>query len=184
MSDIEGYSHARWVPIPLDQEADAVHDALVKRFGPSAEDSASAMTGVVRQLQQANAATADDGLINLAAWALVAEPGVLDVQAFATLRAIGITDDLTQAESVEAVVADAVLFQAPVVETMETMSGDATSLRFRPMDGDEVHQIMAVLWTRPASNALYVLSSYSTDLVEAAEVGDLLDELGAGIGGL
>lgn len=182
---IEASSHPLWLPIALDRTAEDLQESVVDRFGPGSEDVAAAMAGVAHQLREAGGTVADDGMVNLAAWALLVEPEVLDVRAFATLRAIGIVDDITQQEAVDAVIGDATVFQAPQVETFETLSGDATSLRFRPMvDDAEVHEVLAVLWPRPQSHALYVLSTYSTDLVESADIGDLLDELGAGIQGL
>lgn len=191
--DIESTGHRNWVPIPLDVAPDAVHAQLLDRFsGAGADDrvadTAAALTGAANQLLAANEQSRADGVQNLAAWALVGDDDILDVHGFATLRISPLEEALSDEAYVRLLTDGETLFQPPLVETMETMSGDAISLRFRPMFDDsgesQVHQVSAVLWPRPEAEALYTLSSYSTDLVEAAEAGDLLDELGAGFKGL
>ncbi|MGI9155900.1 MAG: hypothetical protein ACR2FG_04595 [Marmoricola sp.] len=189
--DLEATGHKYWIPIPLDVPPDALYQHLLERFrGTASEDSvannASAMMGVANELRDPR--NTEESTQNLAAWAMVREPDALEVHGFATLRASVIERGTTTDECIRGLMEDQPLYQDPVVMTMETMSGDATSLRYRPMVEDQgetqVHQVTAVLWPRPDERLLFTLTNYCLDLVEAAEIGDRLDELGAGIKGL
>lgn len=188
--DIEATGHQYWIPIPLDVPPDALYQLLLERFAGSGSEndvanSASAMIGVANELRREGQ---DDGLGNLAAWALTRQPDKLDLGGFAALRVSSTEEGWTDDDCVHEVIAELPLYQDPVVERMETMSGEALSVRYRPMveqDGEtQVHQVSAVLWPRLDERLVFTLTNYSFDLVEAAEVGDRLDELGAGIKGL
>lgn len=191
LSDIHAAGHRHWIPIPLDRSADVFEAELRERLTGrgSAEEVELAVTLLSALAERLALPPGEDvPALNVAAWAFLADPDVLSFTAFATLRAARIGTEAGPEECVEVVLADSTLFQEPVVETLETRSGDATSVRYRPMvqEGEEtqVHQVTAVLWPRPAQEMLYVLSSYATDLVEAAGVGDRLEELAAGMEGL
>lgn len=187
---IEAAGHELWLPIPLDRDAEAMYDELVRRFGDGDEaaDHAALLAGVARQLADANADAASTGMQNLAGWALLERPDALAVRALATLRVVLLESDITAEEVVRELSGGDTLFEAPVSQPMDTRSGEAVNVRLRPMvdeaGASRVHEVAAVLWPRPEQEAWYILSTYSTDLVEAAGIGELLEELGAGIEGL
>lgn len=187
---IEVTGHELWVPIPLDRDPDEVHDQLSDRFGPGdpAADNAALLSGVARRLAEADDGAGRTGVHNLAAWALVTQPDELVVRALATLRAVLLEPGVTAEEVVRGLAGDEPLFEAPAVRPIDTRSGEALTVRLRPMVDEgpvpQVHELAAVLWARPEVEAWHVLSTYSTDLVEAREVGELLEELAAGIEGL
>jgi hypothetical protein len=187
---IEATGHELWLPIPLDRETDGMYDELLQRFGhrDQAPDSAALVVGVARRLADANADVERTGMQNLAAWALLERPDVLTVRALATLRVALLEPDLSADEVVRGLSDGESLFEAPVLQPMDTRSGEALSVRLRPMveeaGASRVHEVAAVLWQRSAQQAWYILSTYVTDLVEAAEIAGFLEELGAGIEGL
>jgi hypothetical protein len=191
MSDIVVAAHPSWVALPLDRSADVLEAELRERLDGlgdrrQIDEAVVLLSEVARQLA---APPAEDlPALNVSAWVLLADPAGLDLRAFATLRVVTIGPDTTAEDAVNLVLAEAEVFQEPVVERLETRSGDAIGLRYRPMVDNvgrsEVHQVSAVLWPRPERELLYVLSNYCEDLVEAAEIADRLDELGAGIEGL
>lgn len=187
---IEAAGHELWLPIPLDGEPEAFHEELVRRFGDADEnaDHAALLVGVARQLRDANAGAERTGTQNLAGWALLERAGTLAVRALATLRVVLLEPDITATEVVEALSGAETLFETPLSRQMDTLSGEAVNVRLRPMveqeGGSRVHEVAAILWPRPQQEAWYILSTYSTDLVEAAEIGGLLEELAAGIEGL
>lgn len=190
MSDvIEAGGHAYWVPISLEIDPDEVQQQLLDRFGreESTADNAALLTGAARQLLDANAA-AGPGMVNVGAWGLLREPDALVVRAIASLQYVVLPEDITADDVVRHLAGEEPLFEDPQVQPIETRSGDAVSARLRPMLDDagttQVHEAAAVLWHRPEVSAWFILSTYSTDLVEAREVGDRLDELAAGIEGL
>lgn len=190
MSDvIEAGGHAYWVPVSLEIDPDEVQQQLLDRFGreEATADNAALLTGAARQLLDANAANGP-GMVNVGAWGLLREPDTLDVRAIASLQYVVLAEDITADEIVRHLAGDEPLFEDPLLQPIETRSGDATSARLRPMleDGGttHVHEAAAVLWRRADASAWFILSTYSTDLVEAHEVGVRLDELAAGIEGL
>jgi hypothetical protein len=186
---IELTEHARWAPIPLGVDPEEIRTQLAGAFAGAAsydaDAGAAAMAGVAAQLQ----APPSDGSVNLAAWARVATPNELDVLGFATLRVVPLEPDASHDDVMALLLAGQQLFQDPAVTTISTRSGDAVSVQLRPLvdgpDGQvEVHQVSAVLWSRPTHRALFMLSAYDLDLVEATETAELLDELAAGIAGM
>lgn len=66
---------------------------------------------------------------------------------------------------------DEPLFEDPVLQPIETRSGEATSARLPPMLEESgttyVHEAAAVLWHRPDDSSWFILWTYSTDLGEA-----------------
>lgn len=186
--ELELGEHAYFAPIPLDQDPEVIRQQYASAFASTTPDSdavAAAIAGIASQLQ----APTTDGAVNLAAWARVGTPNELDVRSFATLRVVPLEEDARDEDVMALLLEGQELYQDPAVETLPTRSGDALSVRVRPLvradDGQiEVHQINAVLWSRPGHQALFMLSSYETDLVEAMDAGDLLDELAAGIEGM
>lgn len=185
---IEPAEHAHWAPIPLGAEPEEIRTRFAAAFASQTYDadaSAAAMAGVAAQLQ----APTSDGTVNLAAWARVGTPNELDVQGFATLRVVPIESGASADDVLGLLLEGQDLFQEPAVTTIGTASGEAVSVQLRPLvpgaDGQtEVHQVSAVLWSRPAHRALFVLSSYDLDLVEATDAARLLDELAVGIAGM
>ncbi len=184
---IELGEHASWAPIPLHEDPEVIRQQYASAFAetPHADTIAATLAGVASKLQ----VPTDDGTVNLAAWARVGTPNELDVRSFATLRVVPLEEDATEQDVITLLLEGQELYQDPDVETLETRSGEAMTVRVRPLvrtdDGQiEVHQVNTVLWPRPAHQALFMLSSYETDLVEATNAADLLDELAAGIGGM
>lgn len=190
--DIVVGGHEHWIPLPLDRSGDVLEAELRDRLaGRGSADEVELGVALLASAagQLAPPPGEDLPALNLAAWALLGEePHPLSFRAFATLRVVRIGTDATVENCTELVLADSEVFQEPVVEALETRSGAATGLRYRPMVREHgetaVHQVTAVLWPRPQAEMLYVLSNYSTDLVEAAGIGDRLEELAAGIEGL
>lgn len=185
---IELGEHAYWAPIPLQEDPEEIRQRYASAFASSTPDAdavAAAIAGVATQLQ----APTTDGTVNLAAWARVGVPNELDVRSFATLRVVPLEQDARDEDVLTLLVEGQELYQDPGVQTLATRSGDALSVQVRPLvrtdDGQiEVHQVNAVLWPRPTHQALFMLSSYETDLIEATEAAPLLDELAAGIVGM
>jgi hypothetical protein len=185
---IELGEHAQWAPIPLGVDPDEIREQLAAAFASSSYDAdaaAAAMAGVAAQLQ----APTSDGAVNLAAWARVGTPNELDVRGFATLRVVPLEAGASDDDVMALLLEGQELFQDPAVTTISTRSGDAVSVQVRPLvhtaGGQvEVHQVSAVLWSRPSHQALFMLSSYDVDLVEATDTAVLLDELAAGISGM
>lgn len=195
MTVIESEGHRHWVPLPMDEEPDEIGAALRRRFSPRADTSdevlelnLAAAQGIATNLQQQAAQSADDGIVVCAAWVLLPEPTRFEVRAVATLRAVGVVPGLASPHLVEDVVGEGPRHGDPVVEPFETWSGEAHSIRYRPIveSGGEqqVHQVNAVLWDRADQGVAFVLSCYVDDLIEAGDVGDLLDELAAGMKGI
>ena len=186
--DVEG--HPLWVPVPLHLSPDELRAELVGRYAGSLpdEDLDSVADGLVAVSRRLVEDEPTDGSMNLAGWALVAHPDGLEVRAFATLRVVPLEPSADLAAAVDRLLDGQELFQPPQAGTVETRSGPAATVRFRPIveeDGQtEVHQVSAVLWARPARLALFLLSTYALDLREAEDAGDLLEELAAGVGGL
>jgi hypothetical protein len=185
---IEATGHELWIPLPLEGPSEVVTQQLTQRFGDddSVADQIALLTGVVTQLQQAN--DQDEGVLNLAGWALVRRPDQLDVRTLATLRAVAVDEGTTAEEVGRGLAAGSTLFEEPTLTEVETMSGDALGIRLRPMveegDSTQVHEAIGLVWLREGDQVCFLLSTYVDDLVEALEIGDLLDELGAGIKGL
>jgi hypothetical protein len=187
---IDAAGHSLWVPIPLDRDSETVHAELLARFGaddPTA-DHAALIAGVARQLTEGNDVVEQDGVQNLAAWALLQRPEELVVRALATLRVVLLETEVAAEEVVRELSGAETLFEAPALRPVDTRSGEAVSVRLRPMveeaGASRVHEVSAVLWSRAEQSAWYLLSTYSTDLVEAGEVHALLEELAAGLEGL
>lgn len=186
--EIELAEHAHWAPIPLTEDPEVIRQRYAEAFASpdlDADAAAAAIAGIAAQLQL----PADDGSVNLAAWARVATPNELDVRAFATLRVVPLAADATREDVLALLTEGQELFQDPLVADLETASGAALSVQMRPLvladDGQsQVHQVNAVLWSRPTHQALFMISSYETDLVEAVPAADLLDELAAGCTGM
>jgi hypothetical protein len=185
--DVDG--HPLWKPIPLDVTPEELGDSLRREYTGTAPDveletNVAAMVAVSRQLRTPDA---EDGM-NLAAWALVEDPGTLSVRDFAALRVAELDAATTTKDAVAGLTEGHSLFQEPVVEALETASGEAVAVRFRPMVQEEgevrVHQVTAVLWLRPEHLALFMLSTYAEDLVAGAETADRLMDLAAGVRGL
>jgi len=186
--EIEFGQHARWLPIPLGVDPEEIRRELAAAFAPTTPDAdtyAAAVAGVATRL----AADADPATPTLAAWALVRTPNEIDVCGFATLRVTHVGPDTTDDDALAAVTGAMEVIAEPLTQRIQTLSGEALSLRVRPLvrpdDGPtQVHQLNAVLWVRPQHQALFVLSQYETDLAQAVPAADLLDELAAGFAGM
>jgi hypothetical protein len=189
--DILAAGHVNWLPLPLDGSQPDLAGELRERFAAGtpafALDAAiTALTATVEELSKPP--VPDVPALNLAAWVLLRDPETLAPDGFALLRGIHVAESTTQDEATASIVGEDPTYQDPVVEPLDTRSGPATSIRVRPMvdqgAGHAVHERSAVLWLRPDQQVLYVLSTYTADLVLAAEVFDRLEELAAGIEGL
>jgi hypothetical protein len=187
--------HRSWIPLALDLAPEETAADLRRRFGgPDGEtDQAfelnlAAAQGTVTNLQQQSAVQEQQGTITCAAWLLTREPTRLDIRAVAILRASAVSPEVSTDVLVGDVIGGAPRHGEPLVEPFETHSGEAFRIRYRTvvrLEGeDAVHQINAVMWPRQESGAVFVLSTYVDSLLEATEIGDLLDELGAGTRGI
>lgn len=195
MSSIESEGHRNWVPLPMDVDPEEIARELRRRFGPPAgtqdevvELNLSAAQGIATNLQRQAGDLEQQGTVTCAAWILTLDPGRLEIRAVAIMRATAVDASQSTDELVQEVVGDQPRRGDPVVEPFDTWSGEAYRIRFRPIvtvDGeDEVHQVNAVLWPRQEQETVFLLSSYVEGLIEANEVGDLLDELAAGTRGI
>lgn len=195
MNEIESEGHRNWVPLPMDQSPEQVGAALHRRFGPPAgtvdevlDLNLSAAQGVAANLQRQAAASIDDGVVVCAGWVLVLEPSRFEIRAVAVMRAMAVVPGTSADDLIQDLLGEEVRHGEPLVEEFETWSGEAFAIRYRPVvevDGErEVHQVNAVLWDRAEQGIAYVLSCYVDNLIEANEVGDLLDELAAGMKGI
>ncbi|MGZ4591012.1 MAG: hypothetical protein ACXV4A_08820 [Actinomycetes bacterium] len=190
---IDAAGHDHWVPLPLDVPLEQLEADLGERYAgtmPRAElaNSVAAAIGVARTLA-ASPSWEETGVATCAAWQWVRDPDTFVPAATAVLRATAVDAGQTVDDCIGLVVGDTPLQGGPVVGEVETSSGTAYAVRFRPVvrgdRGDsEVHQVVAVLWPRLESRVLFVLTTYTTDLVEGAELGDALEELAAGMTGI
>lgn len=195
MNEIESEGHRNWVPLPMEESPEQIGAALRRRFGPpegTTDDvldlNLSAAQGIAANLQRQAVATSDAGVVTCAAWVLVLDPGRFEIRAVAVLRASAVVPGTSVDDLVQDVLGEGARHGEPLVEGFETWSGEAYTIRFRPVvevEGErEVHQVNVVLWDRAEQGIAYTLSSYVENLVEAGEVGDLLDELAAGMRGI
>ena len=191
--EIEVTGHPRWVPVPLGLGPSALMEHLrprLEELGTAyadpevAETAAEALVGAARRLEST---PPEDGGLNLAAWGLLGDAARSQppIAAIAALRALPIAAD----QDIVALLAEGMrLHLDPILGVLETTSGEARTIRLRPMvevTGEtRVHQLTAVVWERPEVGAAVVLSSYGEDLADATEAGDLLEELGRGVDGL
>lgn len=187
--------HARWLPLLL--EGDPV-DALVEEQvadligevsdGDRREQVTAVVAGVTRRAREVAGAAEADGVMTLAAWMHLREPGMLEAGPVAFLRAFVVEGAVRLERVVELVVGDGERYGSVEVADHDTASGPAAAVRVRPVvdsvDGDggrAVHEQRLVVWHRPRLDAAVVLSAYVTDLVLGAELGTPLLELAAGI---
>ncbi len=195
MSEIESEGHRHWVPVPMDLHPTEIAGELRRRFGPAAgtgdevvELNLAAAQGMAVNLQQQAEALAEQGSITCAAWLLVLDPARFEIRAVAVLRALAVTPGTSTDDLVLDVLGDEPRHGEPLVEPFDTWSGEALRLRFRPVveveDERSVHQINAVLWDRADQGVMFLMSCYVDHLVEADDIGDLLDELAAGMRGI
>lgn len=193
MTTIESEGHASWVPLDLERTAVQTAEELRRRFEPADEDelfelNVAAATGTVASLREQSAALEAGGTVVCAAWLLTREPTRLDVRAVAVLRASAVPVGTPVDVLVAGVVGDEPHHGEPWVEELETWSGEAHRVRYRPVvhraGGDEVHQVNVVLWSRPDDGVVFLLSCHVDSLLEANQVGDQLDELAAGMRGI
>lgn len=189
--DILAGGHRNWLPLALDGSQPDLAGDLRERFaghtaGFDLEAGIAAITTLVDQLAQPPDAALP--ALNLAAWVHLEDPDTLLPGAFALLRGVQVAESTTLEECRMAVVGTEPTYSEPVVEALATRSGPATSVRVRPMveteAGQAVHQRSAVFWLRAEQQLLYVLSTYSADLVQAATDFERLEELAAGMEGL
>ena len=190
---IESAGHRYWVPLPLDADPTETVASLRRRFDGTAPESEleanlSVAQGTVTTLQAQAHGAFDQGIITCAAWVLTADPDRIDIRATAVLRASVVEPGSTVDDCIRVVLGEQPQHGSPTVEPMETLSGDAWSIRYRPVvrvgAEDQVHQINTVLWTRLDDSIVFVMSAYADDLLQANEIGDRLDELAAGMRGI
>lgn len=193
MTDVHFPGLAGWLPLDLDAPSDEVEQVLVQRFArrvpdPMVEASAAALAGLALQLRQQAVDLETDGVVLLAAWVHLDEPEVLSPAALAQLRRFPMAAH-EQLVDVEQRMVAGVELQRPVErDEISTGSGTAYGLRVRPVvevDGTrEVHEQLYVTWLRPQHGAAFVLSCYTTELVEAPALYFALCALAEGVTGL
>jgi hypothetical protein len=195
VSEIESEGHRSWVPLPMDLHPTEIAGELRRRFGPAAgttdepvELNLAAAQGIAANLQQQAETSAEQGTITCAAWLLVPDPARFEIRAVAVLRAVAVEPGTSVDDLVRDVIGEDPQHGEPLVETIETWSGEALQVRYRPVvdvDGERhVHQINTVLWDRTSQQVAFLLSCYVDNLVEGDDIGDLLDELAAGMRGI
>lgn len=195
MNEIESEGHRHWVPLPMDAHPTEIAGELRRRFGPppGATDEAvelnlAAAQGLAVNLQEQAELSAAEGAVLCAAWLFVEDPSRLEIRAVAVLRGVAVDQGAEVDDLVHDLLGDGPQHGEPLVEAFETGSGEAWRVRHRPvveLDGERVvHQVNAVLWDRTDQGVAFLLSSYVDNLVEADDLGDLLDELAAGMRGI
>lgn len=180
--DVPG--HPRWLALPLTGDVDAEAQAYAERLfdGPVEPDVLAATVAVVAGTARVARRSAEDGPPTAMAWTLLPErgpvaPGPLALLRYLPFRATGSDDDL-----VELLLDPAEEVWGPVeVDDLETASGRALALRFRPVvvrgGVREVHELRAALWPGRDQGLAVVLSSYVVDLLLGAQVAEPFDEL-------
>ncbi|HEU0103145.1 MAG TPA: hypothetical protein VFR07_12580 [Mycobacteriales bacterium] len=186
--DFDVPGHPRWLALPLEGDADEQARAYVQQvYDPDVDQEVLAQTvAVVAGMSRLVRRSAEDGPPTAAAWTLLPPSGEAAPGPLALLRYLPLPENGTDDDAIELLLDPADEHWGPIdVADLETASGRALSLRFRPVvvrDGDrQVHELRAVLWPRPAAGLALVLSVYVVDLLAGAEVGGPLEELGASV---
>lgn len=182
--------HGRWLPLPLEGDVDeqatvAARDITGEPSGELVERVAALIAGNARVVRRQVEQMAREGVPTFLAWSLLPGPGILQPGPVALLRGFPLAPDATDDDVVTAVVdLEAERFGDIDVDRLETASGTALTVRWRPVFRDDegtrlVHEQRAVLWPDRAHRALLVLSLYVVDLLEGGSAAEPLAELAA-----
>ncbi len=180
--------HGRWLPLPLEGDVDALaaaaaRDLTAQQSGDEVDDVTAIVAGTTRMVLRHVRAAEDEGISTFLAWSLLPGPGVLQPGPAALLRGLPLPVDASDDDVVATVVPpDAERYGAVDVDQLETASGRAWTVRWRPVLRDEsgsrlVHEQRAVLWPDREHGMVLCLSVYVLDLVEGATVAQPLHEL-------
>lgn len=185
--------HARWLPLPLEGDVDlqataAARDLTGQPDGERVEDLAAVIAGTARAVQrQAQVVERDEGVPTFLAWSLLPGPGILQPGPVALLRGLYLPPGATDDDVVATVVVPGAERHGEVdVDRLDTASGPAWSVRWRPVVRDDdrtrlVHEQRAVLWPDVEREVVLCLSLYVTDLVEGSGAAEPLTELARGL---
>ena len=192
MSDLVIPGLSRWMPLDLDADPDEYAARLAAEYPAtaSAELVASGVAGMAARFRQArDEADREGDSVLVAAWLFLRSDEDLTPLAHATLQGLPLDGaDPTVDGVLQRLVGEDEIYQQPEVRELATASGPATYVRYRPVHhvGGErrVHERASVVWLRPAQNLVVLLSGYSNDLLEAAEMPDAVAALAEGVSGL
>ncbi|KAA1421752.1 hypothetical protein F0U44_05635 [Nocardioides humilatus] len=182
----------RWLPVDLAADPDDHRVALAEQFrGSAAVDVvdyyAAIVVGAAAAARRSDAADPTSTLVALWAY-LVSGGNKLESAAFATLRAVAV-GPVSDPEAVfHALGVNGHDLGDPAIAKIETGSGPATRARWRvaAIAGDvrEVHEMIGVLWLRPADHVAYLLSVQVADLALAERLTAAVTDLASGTAGL
>lgn len=191
MTDLEIVGLSRWMPLDLGEPADTYAARLAQDYPrtPHAELVAAGVAGMAATFRgAAEEAERSGSSVLVAAWIFLHSDEDLRPIAHATLQGVRVpVADLHADGVVELLLEDEDVYGEPEVRPIDTASGPATFLRYRPVlqvDGErEVHERAVAFWLRPDAEMAVLLTAYTTDLVGGAEVADALEQLAEGVSG-
>jgi hypothetical protein len=191
VTDLQIAGLSRWMPLDLGADTDTYAAELAADYPrtPAAELVAAGVAGMAARFTEAREEADRSGdSVLVAAWLFLHADDDLRPIAHATLQGVRVAaPDLDVPGVVRLLTADEELYQEPEVRPVDTASGPATFLRYRPVLRDEgereVHERAVVLWLRPEQDMAVLLSAYTNDLVGGAEVADALAQLAEGVSG-
>jgi hypothetical protein len=191
VTDLEIVGLSRWMPLDLgaDTETYAAELAATYPRTPAVDLVAAGVAGMAARFTEARAEADRSGdSVLVAAWLFLHADDDLRPIAHATLQGVRVpAADLDVPGVVRLLTEDEELYQDPEVRPVQTASGPATFLRYRPVVRDggerEVHERSVVFWLRPEQDMAVLLSAYTDDLVGGAEVADALEQLSEGVTG-
>ncbi|RBY96219.1 hypothetical protein DQ237_10155 [Blastococcus sp. TF02-8] len=182
--------HGRWLPLPLEGDVDerataAARELTAQQSGDRVEQVAAVIAGTSRLVRRQAEQADREGIPTFLAWSLLPGPGILQPGPVALLRGFPLAADATDDDVVTTIVDPAAeRFGDIDVDRLETASGTALTVRWRPVVRDDdgtrlVHEQRAVLWPDREHRALLALSLYVVDLVEGGAAAEPLAELAA-----
>lgn len=185
-------AHPRWLLLSLEGDVDqAAQDHVDAMIGGLAsaefiEETVAMVAGLSRTARRLAEAWAKEQELTYAAWMLMPEPNLLLPGPLATLRVRQMSPADTDDDVIEAAMEPTAERHGPVdVDVLETASGRALSVRYRPVverDGVRaVHEHRMVLWPRRPDGVTLDLSLYVVDLVEGGQAAEPLLELARSI---
>lgn len=188
--DVGGFRE--WFPLELEMDPDEYADSVVAHFEDDRTPSdvlrlmAAGLTGLANQLKEG----VDDDTLLLAAWVLLPPGGTtLEIRTVARLQAVRVRMGMTPGEMVDDLVSGSDLNQPPLVETISTASGPATSVRIRTVqaseNGTDLFDTACVFWLPEGENyAVALLTLPIGDLVVASEAAQALAGLAESVKGV
>lgn len=181
-------AHPRWLLLPLegdvDESAEDHVDAMIGGIATAdfRDETVAMVAGLSRIVRRQAEELAKEQVLTYSAWMLMPAPGVLLPGPVATLRLRQLSPSDSDDDMIGAAGdLSADRYGAVDVDVLETTSGRALSVRYRPVHdvGDErvVNEHRLVLWPRRSDGMTLELSLYVTDLVEGGLAAEPLLEL-------